>query len=172
LIGWQDTLYAATGRQYFEDCYIEGAVDFIFGNARAVFRDCEIRSLAPGYISAESRTTADGPYGFVFDHCTLSAPDGVSKVYLGRPWRPYARVIFLHTEMGPHIDPAGWHEWHPGETHSLDTAYYAEFESSGPGASRAQRDPHTRFLTEKDAKQFETKSFLAAPDGWDPTSAR
>jgi len=170
LLGWQDTLDAATGRQYYEDCYIEGAVDFIFGNARAVFHHCEIRSAGPGYITAQSRTTADGPYGFVFDHCKLTAREGVSKVYLGRPWRPHARVVFLATEMGPHIDPAGWHEWHPGETHSLDTSYYAEFASSGPGASRSQRDPHTRFLSEQEAKPFQTKAFLADPDGWDPTA--
>jgi len=170
LIGWQDTLYAATGRQYYDESYIEGAVDFIFGNARAVFHRCEIRSAGPGYITAQSRTTADGAYGFVFDHCKLSAPDGVSKVYLGRPWRPYARVIFLNTEMGSEIEPAGWREWHPGETHSLDTSYYAEYDSAGPGASRSQREPHTHFLTEKEARQFETKAFLGEPDGWDPTA--
>jgi pectin methylesterase-like acyl-CoA thioesterase len=170
LIGWQDTLYAATGRQYYDDCYIEGAVDFIFGNARAVFHDCEIRSAGAGYVTAQSRTTADGPFGFVFDHCKLTAREGVSKVYLGRPWRPYARVIFLSTEMGPQIEPAGWHEWHPGETHSLDTSYYAEYDSTGPGASRAQRDPHTHFLSEQEAKQFQAARFLAEPDGWDPTA--
>lgn len=170
LIGWQDTLYAATGRQYYDDCYIEGAVDFIFGNARAVFHDCEIRSTGAGYVTAQSRTTSDGPYGFVFDHCKLTAAEGVSKVYLGRPWRPYARVIFLNTEMGPQIEPAGWREWHPGETHSLDTSFYAEYDSSGPGGSRSLREPHTRFLTESEAKQFITKVFLGGPDGWDPTA--
>lgn len=170
LLGWQDTLYAATGRQYYEDCYIEGAIDFIFGNARAIFHDCEIHSAGAGYITAQSRTSADGPYGFVFDDCKLTAREGVSRVYLGRPWRPYARVVFLCTKMGAHIDPAGWHEWHPGETHSLDTSYYAEFASSGPGASRSQRDPHTHFLSDKEAKAFQTKAFLGEPDGWDPTA--
>ncbi|HKV62583.1 MAG TPA: pectinesterase family protein [Candidatus Acidoferrum sp.] len=169
-IGWQDTLYSATGREYFDDCYIEGAVDFIFGNARAVFHHCEIRSTGSGYITAQSRTTPDGDYGFVFQDCRLTAPAGVSKVFLGRPWRPYARVVFLHTEMGAHIDSAGWREWHPGETHSLDTSYYAEYDSSGSGGSRAGRDPHTHFLTESQAAQFEPKQFLAAPDGWDPTA--
>ena len=169
LIGWQDTLYAATGRQYYDECYVKGAVDFIFGNARAVFHRCEIQSAGPGYITAQSRTSADGAYGFVFHQCKLTSADGVSKVYLGRPWRPYARVIFLETEMGAHIDPAGWREWHPGETQSLDTSYYAEFHSSGPGGSPAGRDPHTHFLSEKEANQFETKRFLGDPDGWDPT---
>ena len=169
-IGWQDTLYAATGRQFFDHCYIEGAVDFIFGNARAVFEDCEIRSVGAGYITAQSRTTPEAPTGFVFSHCKLTAGQNVQKVYLGRPWRPYARVIFLDTEMGDQIDPAGWREWHPGETHSLETAYYAEYNSTGPGAARAARDTHTKFLTKAEAQWFEPKEFLAPPDGWDSTA--
>jgi len=172
LIGWQDTLYAASGRQYFDECYIEGAIDFIFGNARAVFHDCEIRSAGPGYVTAQSRVVTDAPTGFVFIHCRLTADETTKKVYLGRPWRPYARVIFLDTEMGAHIEPAGWREWHPGETNSLDTSYYAEFNSSGPGGVRTGRDPHARFLTEKEAGEFRAKKFLAAPDGWDPSAAR
>lgn len=172
LIGWQDTLYAASGRQLYQRCYIRGAIDFIFGNARAVFEHCEIHSAGPGYITAESRVTPDGAGGFVFDHCRLTGEENGKGVYLGRPWRPYARVIFLNTWMGPQIDSAGWREWHPGETHSLETAYYAEYESSGPGGSRAHRGPHTKFLTIEQAKQFEMKQFLAPPDGWDPSHTR
>jgi pectin methylesterase-like acyl-CoA thioesterase len=169
LLGWQDTLYAASGRQYYEDCYIEGAVDFIFGNARAVFDHCEIRSAGPGYVTAESRTSADDSGGgFVFRQSKLTAADSVKGVYLGRPWRPYARVIFIDTEMGAHIDPAGWHEWHPGETHSLDTAYYAEYDSSGPGGSTAYRDPHAKLLSAKDAEQFDVEHFLSGSDNWNP----
>jgi pectin methylesterase-like acyl-CoA thioesterase len=169
LIGWQDTLYAASGRQYYEDCYIAGAVDFIFGNAQAVFEDCEIHSAGAGYITAQSRTTSDGTGGFVLNHCKLTAVEAGKGVYLGRPWRPYARVVFLSTVMGSHIDPAGWREWHPGETHSLDTAFYAEYDSSGPGGLLVRREPHTRFLSSLEAKQFETKYFLSSTDGWDPT---
>jgi pectin methylesterase-like acyl-CoA thioesterase len=172
LIGWQDTLYLASGREYFDECYIEGAIDFIFGNARAVFHECEIRSVGPGYVTAQSRVVADAPTGFVFIHCRLTADEATKKVYLGRPWRPYARVIFLDTEMGAHIEPAGWREWHPGETNSLDTSYYAEFNSTGSGGVREGRDPHSRFLTEKEAGEFQAKKFLAAPDGWDPSAAR
>ncbi len=169
LIGWQDTLYAASGRQFYDRCYVSGAIDFIFGNARAVFEHCEIHSAGPGYITAESRVTPDGAGGFVFNHCRLTGENGGRGVYLGRPWRPYARVIFLDTWMGPQIESVGWREWHPGETHSLETAYYAEYRSSGPGGGRAGRDPHTKFLTAAQAKQFETKRFLASRDGWDPT---
>jgi pectin methylesterase-like acyl-CoA thioesterase len=89
-------------------------------------------------------------------------------IYLGRPWRPYATVIFLNTEMGSHIDPAGWREWHPGETHSLDTAFYAEYNSTGPGAHPAERDPHTRFLTPQQAQTYLTANFLGGPDNWNP----
>jgi pectinesterase len=172
LVGWQDTLYAASGRQYYEHCYIEGAVDFIFGNARAVFNQCEIHSAGPGSITAESRTAPDGSGGFVFNLCRLTAANNVKNVYLGRPWRAYARVIFLNTEMGAQIEPAGWREWHPGETHSLETSYYAEYNSSGQGGSAAHRDAHAKFLSASEAKRFETKSFLASPDGWDPTKER
>ena len=169
LTGWQDTLYAASGRQFYDHCYISGAVDFIFGNARAVFDHCEIHSAGPGYITAESRTSPDGLGGFVFSRSALTADEAARPVYLGRPWRPYARVVFLSTFMGPHIDPAGWRDWHPGETHSLETAYYAEYNSTGPSGSSAHREPHTKFLTASQAEQFDTKHFLSSPDGWDPT---
>jgi len=92
-LGMQDTLYAASGRQYYVDCYIAGHVDFIFGDAQAVFERCEIQSLGPGYIAAVSRTMPGGPEGFVFDHCRLTASPGVEDVYLGRPWRLFSRVV-------------------------------------------------------------------------------
>jgi pectinesterase len=172
LIGWQDTLYAASGRQYFVNCYIEGAVDFIFGNARAVFDHCEIETAGPGYIAAQSRTSPDGDTGFVFDHCDLTGQKSDKKIFLGRPWRAYSRVVFLHTTMGAQIDPAGWSEWHPGETNFLETSYYAEYDSSGPGGSTAHRDSHGKILTATEATQFDPKTFLAFPDGWDPIDSK
>jgi pectin methylesterase-like acyl-CoA thioesterase len=94
----------------------------------------------------------------------------VDNVWLGRPWRPYATVVFLNTEMGGHIQAPGWREWHPGETHSIETAFYAEYNSSGPGAHAGQRDPHTKLPAAAEAARFETKRFLAGADGWDPAS--
>lgn len=91
------------------------------------------------------------------------------NVFLGRPWRPYAAVVFLNTEMGAHIAAAGWREWHPGETHYLDTVFYGEYNSSGAGGKREGRDPHTKFLTAREAAQYEARRFLAGTDGWDPT---
>jgi polygalacturonase len=138
LLGNQDTLYAGSrnctpdgadcvpARQYFSNCYIAGNVDFIFGDGKAVFDHCEIHSTPHhgGFITAQAKHYSSEDSGFVFTHCRLTAdPDVEGQIYLGRPWRPYATVIYLDTWMGPHIAPAGWREWHPGETHSLDTAY-------------------------------------------------
>ena len=108
----------------------------------------------------------------MLNHCKLVADAGlIGKIYLGRPWRPYASVVFLNTEMGSHIDPAGWREWHPGETHSIETVFYAEYNSTGPGAQHDQRDPHTHFLTPEQASQFAPSVFLRGTDNWDPLNA-
>lgn len=183
LLGNQDTVYAGSrncspdgaeckpARQYFSDCFIAGNVDFIFGDGKAVFDHCTIESTAHdgGFITAQAKHYPTEDSGFVLDHCTLIADPSVTKpVFLGRPWRPYATVIYLNTEMGNHIDPAGWREWHPGETHSLDTAYYAEFNSTGPGAHHDQRDSHAHFLTPEQAKQYAPSVFLRGADNWNP----
>jgi polygalacturonase len=185
LLGNQDTVYAGDrpcdidkktcipSRQYFSDCFIAGNVDFIFGDSKAVFDRCEIHSTAHagGFITAQSKHYPEQDSGYVLNKCKLIADTGVTgTVFLGRPWRPYATVVYLNTEMGAHIDPAGWREWHPGETHSLDTAYYAEFNSTGHGSHHDERDPHTHFLTPEQAKQFEPSMFLRGNDNWDPTS--
>ncbi len=186
LLGNQDTVYAGSrncapdgqncipARQYFSDCYIAGNVDFLFGDGKAVFDHCEIHSKAHagGYITAQAKHYPEEDSGFVLNRCKLTADaDVTGKVYLGRPWRPYATVVYLNTEMGEHIDPAGWREWHPGETHSIETVFYGEYNSSGPGAHREQRDPHTQFLTAEQAKQYEPAVFLRGSDNWDPTQA-
>jgi pectin methylesterase-like acyl-CoA thioesterase len=161
----------AVTRSYFTHCVISGNVDFIYGDGNAVFDNCEIHSTlhaAGGYLTAQGKYLADQQSTFVFDHCRLTAEPGETHVYLGRPWRPYASVVYLYCEMGAHIDPAGWHEWHPGETHNLNTVFYAEYKSTGPGADPAARDPHSHQLTAAQAKQFETKRFLAGEDHWNP----
>ena len=183
-LGNQDTLYAGSrncspdgqncipARQYFSDCYIAGNVDFIFGDSKAVFDHCEIHSTAHagGFITAQSKHYPEEDSGYVLNNCKLVADAGITgPVYLGRPWRPYATVIFLDTEMGSHIDPAGWREWHPGETHSIETVYYAEFNSTGPGAQPDKRDPHTHFLSPEQVKQYAPSVFLRGADNWDPT---
>jgi pectin methylesterase-like acyl-CoA thioesterase len=162
-------------RQFYDHCYIEGEVDFIFGNAKAVFESCEIRSVvhpAGGFLTANGRSKADEDSGYVFNHCRLTAEPGVENIYLGRPWRDFAKVVFMNTEMGAHILPAGWSEWHKGETERLKTATYAEYNSTGPGAHVGEREPLAKQLTAAEAKQYETKAWLAGSDGWDPTTVK
>jgi len=181
-LGNQDTLYAASAncdpdgnpctptRQYFADCYIEGNVDFIFGDSKAVFDRCEIRSTAhsEGFITAQSKHYAEEDSGFVFRGCTLTADPGARNVWLGRPWRPYSTVVFLNSVIGPHIMPQGWREWHPGETNYLPTAYYAEFGSRDTGT----RDPHTHLLSAFEAARYMPAAFLAGSDNWNPEAAQ
>jgi pectin methylesterase-like acyl-CoA thioesterase len=183
LLGNQDTVYAGSRncapdgdnciptRQYFSDCLVAGNVDFIFGDSKAVFDHCEMRSTAHkgGFITAQSKHYATEDSGFVLNHCKLTAEESLEgSVYLGRPWRPYSSVVYLNTEMGAHIDPAGFREWHPGETHSLETAFYAEFASTGPGAHPGEREPHVLQLTAEQAKAFDPVTFLRGSDHWNP----
>ncbi len=167
-LGYQDTLYATgkPSRQYFADCYIEGSVDFIFGDARAFFENCEIRSKAHPvvFITAQSKLHADEKSGYVFDHCRLTADPEAKVVYLGRPWRGFASVVFMNTQMGPWIAPEGWHEWEHDGKASLPTAFYAEYKSSGPGANQARQQ-----LSDAEAKKFMLTTFF---DGWNPTEVR
>lgn len=158
-------------RSYFTDCVVAGNVDFIYGDGDAVFHHCEIHNTvhaAGGYVTAQGKYLPDQNSAFVFDGCHLTAEPGQQHVFLGRPWRPYASVVFLHSVMDGHIEPAGWREWHPGETHNLDTVFYAEYDSTGPGANAAARDPHSHQLTAAQAKQYRTDVFLAGPDHWKP----
>lgn len=167
-LGNQDTLYTSKdGRNYFESCFISGTTDFIFGEATAVFKDCTIKSLSNSYITAAS-TTKEQHYGYVFLDCVLTAGPGVRKVYLGRPWRPFAKTVFIHTAMAAHIVAEGWNAW-PGDPLFADkdkTAYYAEFENSGEGALTAQRVAWSKQLTKKEAKQYTLKNIFGS---WMPT---
>lgn len=168
LIGWQDTLYAESGRQYYDRCFIAGAVDFIFGDARAVFDHCTIESAGRGYVTAEGRAAPNGPGGYVFYRSRLTAAPGVDRVYLGRPWRPYARVIFFDCWMGGQILREGWDNWHG--TDYDKTAWFAEYGSRGPGADPAQRVTWARKLTSAETARFLPQAFLAGKDGWNPAA--
>lgn len=166
MIGWQDTLYADGVRNYFGDCYIEGRVDFIFGKATAVFDHCEIHSMNGGFVTAAS-THQGTPYGYVFLHCKLTGEG--EKALLGRPWRPYAAVIFAWCEIGPHIAPAGWENWSNAQNEK--TARYAEYHNTGPGADRSKRVPWAKELTDAEAKDLTVEHLLGGTDHWDPTKA-
>jgi PelA/Pel-15E family pectate lyase len=168
-LGWQDTLYAKNGRQYYRDCYIEGHVDFIFGQAAAVFENCEIHSKGDGYITAPMRFAADEPAGFVFNKCRLTSNNTKDGVFLGRPWRDYGRTVFLETEMGGHIRPEGWNHWLPERE---KTAYLAEYKSTGKGANDGARVKWAHILTDAEARDFATENFLKGKDGWNPRTAK
>ena len=167
-LGWQDTMLLNRGRHYFEDCYIEGHVDFIFGGATAFFRRCELHALRDGYLTAAS-TPEGTPYGFVFADCRItSGPEVAKGIYLGRPWRAFARTVFLRTELSAAIRPEGWHNWNKPEAEK--TTFYAEYASTGPGANPTARAPWAKPLTEAEAAAFTPQIVLAGPDSWDPTA--
>jgi len=164
LLGNQDTLYVGidSSRQYYKDCYIEGTTDFIFGPATVVFQHCTIKSLMNSFITAAS-TTQRQAFGFVFVDCSLVADTAAKKVLLGRPWRPYARTVYLNTNMGDHIAAAGWDNWRNAENEK--TAYYAEYKSKGPGANAGGRVQWSHQLTKKEAKQYTLQNIFR---DWDP----
>jgi pectinesterase len=157
LLGNQDTLYVVGSPQHYYDCFIQGTTDFIFGRATAVFENCTIKSLVNSFITAAS-TTPSQTYGFVFLNCTLVADTAATKVFLGRPWRPYAKTVFINTTMGSHIAPAGWDNWRNAENEK--TAYYAEYNSTGPGAKPSGRVAWSHQLSKKEAKQYAVKNIL------------
>jgi pectinesterase len=170
VLGWQDTILLNRGRQYFENCYIAGHVDFIFGAATAFFEGCHIHCLRDGYITAAS-TPENRPCGFVFSHCKVTGEPDV-KTYLGRPWRAYGSTIFLNTEMGPVVRPVGWRNWTGPEREK--TARYAEFNGSGPGAQPQSRVAWARRLTASEANAITVEKVLGRwgeGGDWDPRAA-
>ena len=159
IVGNQDTLYAdgANARQYFKGCRIEGTTDFIFGGATALFEDCTLLSKADSYLTAAS-TPEGRPHGFVFLHCTLTAAEGVSRVYLGRTWRGHAKTVFVKCEMGGHIRPEGWNNW--GSRDNERTAFYAEGGNTGPGADTAKRVPWAKVLSGDEVERYSAQEVL------------
>ncbi|MBS0029009.1 pectin esterase [Chitinophaga sp. 2R12] len=158
MLGFQDTLLAGTFycRQYYKSCYITGSTDFIFGYAAALFYKCHINSNRNSYITAAA-TLQSRPVGYVFKDCLLTADSSVTKVFLGRPWRPYASVTWLNCKMGAHILPEGWDNWRKEANEK--TARYAEYNSSGPGARPGDRVKWSRQLSRKEAKQY-TREYI------------
>jgi pectinesterase len=186
-LGHQDTLFADYGRQYYVDSYIEGGVDFIFGNATAVFDRTELHANGPGYLTAQSRTAADQTSGYVIlnskvtssiDHDAAPVSSNISfagaksiasakgTTGLGRPWRPYSRVVYINTALPADLNPAGWNNWNNPANEK--TAYYAESGSTGPGANLSARVSWSHQLTPPETKQYLPAKFLAGTDHWNP----
>lgn len=170
--GNQDTLFAATAnsRQFYLSCFIEGTTDFIFGKATAVFESCTIKSLTNSYITAAA-TSANQQFGFVFITCKLIGAEGVNKVYLGRPWRPFAKTVFIKSDLGNHVIPEGWNPW-IGDSMFPDkekTAFYAEYQNTGQSAGVKNRVGWAKQLTDKEAKLYSVKNILKGADNWNPS---
>ena len=163
IVGNQDILFTNNdnSRQYFKDCYIEGTTDFIFGSSTAWFEHCHIHSKKNSHVTAAS-TPATRAFGYVFHDCILTGDTSLHGVSLGRPWRPYANVVYIHCYMGAHIKPGGWSNWN--NTDNYKTTRYAEYESYGPGAQKSQRVNWSRQLTDEEAAKYSIKSVLT----WEP----
>ncbi|HET7115510.1 MAG TPA: pectinesterase family protein [Hanamia sp.] len=162
-LGFHDTLYThGIGREYYYECYIEGTVDFIFGAATAIFDHCTIFGKAGGFYTTAS-TPKTRKFGYVFLHCKItgSAPPG--SFYLGRPWRPFAKTVFIECEMDKTVKPEGWYNWDNPENEK--TAFYAEYKSYGPGANPSSRVSWSKQITGKEAKLYTIRKIF---NNWNP----
>ncbi|KAL8160559.1 hypothetical protein V2J09_002096 [Rumex salicifolius] len=171
--GYQDTLYTYSKRQFYRECDIYGTVDFIFGNSAVVFQHCTIYSQKPApkqkcTITAQSRSDPQQSTGMSFHSCKFKASKelepikGTYPTFLGRPWRDYARVVYMMSYLGDHIDPKGWLEWAPAS--NLDTVYYGEFMNNGPRAGTTGRvkwpGVHDH-MSRKEASGFTVGKFIS-----------
>ena len=156
----QDTIYTygKGQRQYFRNCWIEGTTDFIFGASTCWFEECTILSKKNSYVTAAS-TPEWEKFGYVFNNCRLIHNEDAVKVYLGRPWRSFAKTVFINCELGDHIVREGWHNW--DKPYAEKTTFYAEYGSKGPGAaSKAERVKWSHFLREKDLVEYTPENVL------------
>ena len=159
-LGHQDTLYPelAGSKQYYKDCYIEGTTDFIFGAATAFFESCELHSKPGGHYITAASTPDSSSYGFVFKDCRITGIVSEGSVYLGRPWRPYAKTVFIDCDLAAHIHPEGWHNW--GRKSNEWTAHYAECNNSGKGGDAINRVVWAKMLGKGERDAFERMSVL------------
>jgi len=152
-LGNQDTIFATgeNARQFFVDCYIEGTTDFIFGPATAVFQNCTIRGKSDSYITA-ANTPQGKKFGFVFLGCKIITDSSVAKLALGRPWRAYSNVAFIHCQLPKQIASGGWNNW--GNPENEKTAFYAEYKNTGEGADTRSRVKWSKQLSDKEAAEY------------------
>ncbi|MBA0720202.1 hypothetical protein Golax_007833 [Gossypium laxum] len=148
MLAYQDTLYVHSNRQFYVNCLVAGTVDFIFGNAAAVFQNCDIHARKPNsgqknMVTAQGRTDPNQNTGIVIQKCRIGATSDLQPVrnnfptYLGRPWKEYSRTVVMQSTISDVIQPAGWHEW--SGSFALKTLFYAEYQNTGAGASTSAR---------------------------------
>ncbi|KAJ8443630.1 hypothetical protein Cgig2_019612 [Carnegiea gigantea] len=156
-IGAQDTLYDHTGRHYFTDCYIQGSVDFIFGNGLSLYHACHLHAVTNTYgaLTAQRRESFLEETGFSFVNCKVT---GSGVLYLGRAWGTFSRVVFAFTYMDRIISPDGWYDW--GDKNRDMTVFYGQYKCSGPGADYGKRVKWSRELTSQEAQPFITLDFI------------
>ncbi|XP_074343105.1 putative pectinesterase 29 [Apium graveolens] len=164
-VGLQDTLWDSVGRHYFHRCSIVGAVDFIFGAGQSIYEGCVISFngaalQGPGYITAQARGDEKDPSGFVFKDCVVV---GTGWTYLGRPWRPYARVIFYNSTFSGIIVPAGWDPWIASS--NVNNLVFAEKFCHGPGSYSRDRIKWESRLNEDQLQEFTSISYIDN-EGW------
>lgn len=158
-IGNQDVLFTNSdkSRQYYENCYIEGTTDFIFGSSTVWFEKCHIHSKKKSHVTAAS-TPKEKEVGYIFNDCILTGDTSLHNVSLGRPWRPYASVVYMNCFIGEHIKPEGWSNWN--NTDNYKTTRYAEYKNYGPSSDPVKRVNWSRQLTDEEAKRYDLKIFL------------
>ncbi|XP_024370104.1 probable pectinesterase 53 [Physcomitrium patens] len=155
--GAQDTLYDQEGRHYFKNCYIEGSIDFIFGDGKSIYQNCHLNSIAhpgSGSLTAQKRS-GDEDTGFSFVGCSIT---GTGPIYLGRAWGPSSRVVFIQCYISDIILPEGWYDW--GDSSRQKTVLYGQYQCSGPGASESGRVGWSHELTAGQAIAFSSVSFI------------
>lgn len=167
ILGNQDTIYVANAncRHYFENCYIEGTTDFIFGPATSWFERCEILCKKNSYITA-ANTPANVKYGIILNDCNIKIGEGVTKMYLGRPWRPYAMTIFMNCDLPRGVKSEGWDNWRNPENEK--TARYFEYKNKGEGADISKRVNWIKILSNEQAKEYTIQNVLKGSDNWNP----
>ncbi|PSR96405.1 Pectinesterase [Actinidia chinensis var. chinensis] len=168
--GAQDTLHDDRGRHYFKDCYIQGSIDFIFGNARSFYENCQLTSIANpvpagarginGAVTAHGRSSKDENSGFAFVNCTVG---GTGRIWLGRAWRPFSTVVFAYTNMSDIIAPEGWNDFN--DPTRDPTIFYGEYMCGGAGANTTLRVPYALRLNDNQASPFLNVSFIDG-DQW------
>lgn len=164
--GFQDTLFTGNpeGREFFDNCWIEGTVDFIFGPATVWFRQCHLHALSDGYYTAAS--TPQGRFGYIFDACSFTASEGISKLWLGRPWRPYAQVVLKDCLIDAPVNPEGWNDW--GDPANHKTARFWEYSCSGKGSNRSGRVKWSKKISNSRAHKITRDRVFSRPaDKWD-----
>uniref|UniRef100_A0A7N0T2Y6 Pectinesterase n=1 Tax=Kalanchoe fedtschenkoi TaxID=63787 RepID=A0A7N0T2Y6_KALFE len=163
--GAQDTLHDDKGRHYFKECFIQGSIDFIFGNGRSLYENCQLISMAnpvplgkrsvDGSVTAQGRVTKDENTGFSFVNCSIG---GSGRIWLGRAWRPYSRAVFAFTNMSDIIAPEGWNNFN--DPTREQTVFYGEYNCTGSGANMTMRAPFGRRLNDTDVSPFLNTSFI------------